>query len=103
MIFLGVVGKQKSDTQVKIYQREWIRSNLVIDILMIIYTVNTSSPNVRLILSRFAMKTTVIAKYIPLPSMLHVAPIGNMNIETWQSTLLFSETQRIVTGRVAAL
>ena len=35
--------------------------------------------------------------------MLHVAPIGKQNWATLRSTLLFSVTQRILTGRVAEL
>ena len=51
-------------------------------ILIIIYTVKTNSPKLRATLSRFAMKMTVTAKYTALPSILHVAPIGNTNIDT---------------------
>jgi hypothetical protein len=62
-----------------------------------------TSPNVRDIFSRFAKNITTTAKYKALPSMLQVAPIGKQNWATLRSTLLFSVTQRIVTGRVAEL
>ena len=62
-----------------------------------------SCPNVRDMFSRFAINITTTAKYRALPSMLQVAPIGKQKWATLRSTLLFSVTQRIVTGRVAEL
>lgn len=44
-----------------------------------------------------------MAKYKAAPSILQVAPIGKQKCATLGSTLLFSVTQRIVTGKVAEL
>lgn len=67
------------------------------------YAVKMISPKLKDIFSRFAINITTTAKYNALPSMLQVAPIGNENCATLRSTLLFSVTQRIVTGKVAEL
>ena len=45
----------------------------------------------------------LIAAYITEPSMLTVAPSGSMKRLMRGSILLFSSTQRIVVGSVAAL
>lgn len=50
-----------------------------------------------------AMKMAATASYKAVPSILIVAPIGNINREICESTLLFSSKHLMVTGNVAEL
>merc|ERR1719336_775627 len=51
----------------------------------------------------WAMKMAATASYRAVPSMLMVAPIGRMNLQTRGSTLFLFSRRPMVTGRVALL
>ena len=71
--------------------------------MLLNHLITTMSAKLKSIPFNCAIKMAATASYNAVPSMLMVAPSGNMNFVTLASTPQLSSRHLMVTGRVAEL